>query len=278
MAATAVIKGLDKLGSLVWNVDSDYDTLHEKVSVISAQIAVHKVLETTVRHLRSDALTQTVQSRLSKFLETVHGPEEAKGRFENLRNLDCQTFIFVAISFTPLDITKMNRTEFKYLIDNAAKFIRLKAPSQKWMFRDEIQLAIAAKASLKSTINFRKAYHHLEFQDDEDEPPPKRSRSEKTPPPNGQLDLETAEPLIDEQAVTLETRLTPFATEARPQICGDTIELTKQDVQMIMGTNHVIGKIHLIDTYAGTVAPFVTISVSDEAANHFAKKYRMLSG
>ena len=71
--------------------------------------------------------------------------------------MDCASFLFIAVSYTPLEIIKIHRTEFDYLVDNASKFLHLRALPPKWVFRKEIQIAIAGKADLEEAASFRRS-------------------------------------------------------------------------------------------------------------------------
>ena len=48
------------------------------------------------------------------------------------------------------------RIEFDYLVGNASKFLRSKAAPPRWMFCQEIQVAIAGRADLGEAAEFRK--------------------------------------------------------------------------------------------------------------------------
>lgn len=154
----AAAQNLDSLSALVWRVtaQSDFNVLSQKVSILSAQIAVHQALEPTSRHLRSVTVFPNAQSRLSKFMDTIYGVGEVKERFQKLRQFDHATFLFIALSYTPLEITKMNRTEFEYLTQNASEFLQMKQLPPRWIFRDEVQVALASKSSLENATSFRK--------------------------------------------------------------------------------------------------------------------------
>lgn len=56
--------------------------------------------------------------------------------------------LLIAVLYTPLDVSKMNRSKFDYLVENAANFLQVKALPLKWICHKDIQLAIAAKVEL----------------------------------------------------------------------------------------------------------------------------------
>ena len=137
--------------------------MRQKALNLSAQIAVHQVLQNTARQLlgpQNSAGLSNTQYRLGKFIDVLYGKpdnEKNEARWQKLRDMDCATFLFIAVSYTPLDITKMHRTEFDYLVGNASKFLHVKALPPRWIFRKEIQLAIAGKADLEEAANFRRS-------------------------------------------------------------------------------------------------------------------------
>ncbi len=163
-----MFEDLDALSRRMWDVsldDSASDTMRQKASKLSMQIAVHQVLENTARHFigpQDFTGLLNAQSRIGKFIDTVYGKpdnEKNEARWQKMRDMDCATFLFIGVSYTPLDIIKMHRTEFDYLVGNVSKFIQVKALPSRWIFRKEIQLAIAAKADLKEATNFRRSMH-----------------------------------------------------------------------------------------------------------------------
>jgi hypothetical protein len=167
-AVERVSEGLDLLSQRVWDIridDAAFPTLTQKVSRLLAQLSVQHVLQNTVRHLltqQSVTGLPNTQSRLSKFIENAYGkPDNASKanelRWQRLRNLDCEAFLLLAVSYTPLDISKMHRTEFNYLVENATNFLQVEALSPKWIFHKDIQLAIAAKVELQDAAEFRKS-------------------------------------------------------------------------------------------------------------------------
>jgi hypothetical protein len=153
---------LDLIGQGIWDISLDnsaFTVLKQKVSQLSAQIAVHRVFEDTTSQLLTPPASSAsqIQNRLSKFLDALYGSsEKSNDRWQKLLSLDCATFLFIAISFTPLDITKMHRDEFNYLLECAPKYLQSKPLPPRWMFRRDIQVALAAKADLDSLSQFRK--------------------------------------------------------------------------------------------------------------------------
>jgi hypothetical protein len=163
-----MFEDLDALSRRMWDVsldDSASDTMRQKASKLLSQIAVHHVLENTARHLigpQDSAGHSNAQSRLGKFIDTVYGKPDNKkneARWQKMRDMDCAAFLFIGVSYTSLDIIKMHRTEFDYLVGNVSKFMQVKALPPRWIFHQEIQLAIATKAGLREATNFRRSMY-----------------------------------------------------------------------------------------------------------------------
>jgi len=161
-----MIEALDATSQQIWDDSLDdpaFETLQQRALMLTAQLAVHRILQYTARHLlgpQSSVGLLNAQSRLGKFIDIMYGKpdiERNETRWQILRDMDCDCFLLIAVSYTPLDITKMNRIEFDYLMGNASKFLHVKNLPPRWMFRKEIQLAIAGKADLKEAASFRKS-------------------------------------------------------------------------------------------------------------------------
>jgi len=164
-----LLQDLDRISQQVWEIcldDSTFDALRRKSSWLSAQIAVHYALQRTAEQLhepQNNSFLPVFQGRLSKFIDTVYGTSDNnppnETRWQKLRELECTTFLFIAISYTPLDLSKLSRIEFEYLLENAAKYLQVKDLPPRWLFRKEIQVAIAAKADLENISSFRKSWY-----------------------------------------------------------------------------------------------------------------------
>lgn len=184
----ALIKLLDQVSEQLWELDLDdalFERLKKRCASLTAQIAVHRSLQGTIARIQQGPHTPlpNTPSRIYKFLDSLYGTEtsntQLESRWQQLRKLDCETFLLISIAYTPLDISKMHRIDFDYLIRNARKVLDAKPLSQKWIFRKEIQLAIAEKSELPNIGIFKKrrftifqfsfqhwpliGYHELEF-------------------------------------------------------------------------------------------------------------------
>jgi hypothetical protein len=118
-------------------------------------------LSAQTTQLQNTATLPHVQGRLGKFIDSLYGNSDnanaTKQRWQELQKLDCETFLFVGVSYTPLDISKMHRMEFSYLMENAAQYVQAKDLPLRWMFRKEIQVTLAANAHLDSFAQFRRS-------------------------------------------------------------------------------------------------------------------------
>jgi hypothetical protein len=165
MAVDQLIQALDKASEQLWETSLDdpaFEILKARCSRLSAQVAVHHALQKTARLiLKSPKVSlPNAQSRICKFFDALYSGEKTnstlESRWQQLRDLDCKTFLFIAVSYTPLDITKMSRTEFEYLVRNATKYIGTRSLPLDWIFRKEIQLAIVEKSDLPDIRLFKK--------------------------------------------------------------------------------------------------------------------------
>lgn len=165
-AVTQIFEALDAISRRIWDVsldDSASDTIRQKASMLSMQVAVHQALGSTARQLsqpQDSTGLLNAQSRVGKFMDAVYGKPDSdknEARWQKLRDMDCVTFLFIGVSYTPLDIIKMHRTEFDYLASNVKKFQQVKALPPKWIFRKEIQVAVAGKADLVGATDFRRS-------------------------------------------------------------------------------------------------------------------------
>lgn len=168
MATTEqLLQDLDSISQRMWDISLDssaFEPLKKKISTLSAQIAVHHALDNTASQLleKKGPSTLPIQSRLSKFIETLYRASENlsstnKSRWQELRSIDCESFLFIAMSYTPLDISKMHRAEFEYLVQHVPKYLQNKELPVRWMFRREVQVALAEKAELENIAQFKKS-------------------------------------------------------------------------------------------------------------------------
>ena len=162
-----VLASIDLASEHTWNISLDrsaFQILKGKCSRLSAQIAVHHALQNTMTQLLgpdSSTPLPNAQGRLTKFIDTVYRDRDNvnqnnQPRLAQIRKLDCEPFLFVAISYTPLDIFKMHRTEFDCLLENVDEFLKRNC-SSRWIFRKEIQMALAATSDQENVGPLRKS-------------------------------------------------------------------------------------------------------------------------
>jgi hypothetical protein len=160
-----LIQHLDQISEHLWNIDLDdsvFEELKKKCSLVSAQLAVHHALQRTVSHVaRHGQSLPVAQSRVCKFFDSLYGNDEngklsLGSKWQKLRDIDCRTFLLIAVSYTPLEISKMGRVEFDYLVQNAPKYSDMGLLPPEWIFRKEIQLALAEKSDLANLRIFKK--------------------------------------------------------------------------------------------------------------------------
>lgn len=184
-----ILAHLNDISSMVYDVQtvSDLVALSEKVSTLHAQITVQRALEPTTHQLQKPMLPPSAQSRLRKFIDSVYDSRDSikHERLRKLQKFPYEDFIFVGISYTPLEILKMNKTEFGCLIRTIPVYLRRRNLPQRWIFRNEIQVSIASKASLEHTAEFRKGRHILwlvppVFHISQDITPSSSSKTQKT--------------------------------------------------------------------------------------------------
>ncbi len=166
-SVTEIVESLESITQRMWNVNLDndaFDVLKRKISCLSAQTVVHHALQEIATQLRGSQNAATlphVQGRLGKFIDSLYGNSDkvdaTKQRWQKLQELNCETFLFVDVFYTSLDISKMHRTKFSYLMKNAAQYVQAKDLSSRWMFRKEIQVTLATKTHLESIAQFRRS-------------------------------------------------------------------------------------------------------------------------
>lgn len=136
------------------------ELLRARCSQLDAQTAVQHALQKTVNFVLNGT-TSNAQSRISKFLDTLYGDTKQvnanlDAKWQCLRDLDCGTFLLIAASYTPLEVAKMSRVEFDYLVQNAASYAQSKSVPSTWIFCKEVQLAMVEKSDLPNIRPFKK--------------------------------------------------------------------------------------------------------------------------
>lgn len=157
---------LDSLCHRIWDVSPAHsvDALTRKSAKLSMRSGIYQALDHTARCLSQFEASSLsgLRSKLCEFIRAVYGSlenDKNKSRWQKLRDIDCTSFLFIGLAYTPVDIGEMGRTQFNYLLDNIAKFQRNQNLPPKWFFLPEIQLAVAAKARLLWATDFRRSMY-----------------------------------------------------------------------------------------------------------------------
>lgn len=132
---------LDSLCDRIWDVSPAHsvDALTRKSAELSMRRAIHQALEDTVRNLSQFEASSLsgLRSKLCEFIRAVYGSlenDKNESRWQKLRDIDCTSFLFIGLAYTPVDIGEMGRTQFNYLLDNIAKFQQHHILPAKWFF------------------------------------------------------------------------------------------------------------------------------------------------
>ncbi|OJD15994.1 hypothetical protein ACJ73_08922 [Blastomyces percursus] len=166
-----IITQIDGVTERICEVDLDdsaFSKLKDKIACLSARTAVYHSLERPAKHLRNTSPLPHGNGRFSKFLEALYGKQTKANsahtlRWQKLRDLSCEPLLLIAIAYTPLDITKMGRVEFECLMNYIEPYLHARPLPEEWIFRREIQMAIAASSDLENISEFRQRYYTLEF-------------------------------------------------------------------------------------------------------------------
>ena len=166
-SVTEIVESLESITQRMWNINLDndaFDALKRKIFCLSAQTVIHHALQKIVTQLREsqNAVTLShVQDRLDKFIDSLYENSDkidaTKQRWQKLQELNCETFLFVDVFYISLDISKMHRTKFSYLMKNAAQYVQVKNLSSRWMFQKKIQVTLVTKTHLESIAQFRRS-------------------------------------------------------------------------------------------------------------------------
>ncbi|KAM5434052.1 hypothetical protein McanMca71_001496 [Microsporum canis] len=140
--------------------DSTFSKLKDKIARLSARTAVFHSLQGPARQLRNSSSLPHAHGRLTRFLEVLYGGQtkasSAQERWQKIRGLSCETLLLIGIAYNPLEITKMGRIEFECLMDQAEPYLSSRPLPENWIFRREIQMAMATSSDLENISKLRK--------------------------------------------------------------------------------------------------------------------------
>lgn len=160
--------------SLASSTPNDYspsncDTIIETLSALSVQLQVYKSFQHIAKHLiqthspstssSSNEETKTRwftgRSKLNKLLAIVFKPgnlEECKNeefrRLNIFRTIDPATFIFIAVSYSPRELVRINQTHFEYVIKAAGDFLSCWNLPDGWIFQRDFERIVTAYESV----------------------------------------------------------------------------------------------------------------------------------
>jgi len=133
----------------------DLQRLKEKTARLTHELGVLEMLAKTAQLLKSAGPDEEgnakrfapPKSRMQKMIKAVYnsGTEPTLARFVELSLMDIETFLFVAASYTPLGITRLDENAFHCLLELTPQYVERWLPPG-WLHRTEFQLAVTAGA------------------------------------------------------------------------------------------------------------------------------------
>jgi len=163
-------QSLDNLSKLFWTATIDpthYTALANKTSELAAQISLLKQWKTTAQYLRglkNFADIPSLHYNISKFLEFLYVENDLNKPYQKLQTLNPSELIFVAITFTPTELSRLGKIKLNLLIKRLPKFLQEEDLPFRWAFDEAIRNAIknqphsefktsSSPSSLKATSN-----------------------------------------------------------------------------------------------------------------------------
>jgi hypothetical protein len=146
---------------------TDLQKLKEKTTRLMHQLEVLQVLAKTAELLQDANSNEEgnakrfapSKSRMQKMIRAAHdtGTEPIPERLRTLSLLDIETFLFLAASYTPLGIMRLDQNAFDCLVELAPSYIQ-RWLSPGWLHRTEFQLAVTSGAGKGS--DFKRSMSH----------------------------------------------------------------------------------------------------------------------
>lgn len=148
---------LDRIGQEVWTLNlpaTELQKLKEKATQFARELEVLEVFAITLEWLRSADSVEKVskrsaahRGRVQKMMKEVQNTnmDLTSERLARLRQMDMKTFLFVAASYTPLGIRRLDQNVFDCVMKLAPQYVQNWAP-RGWLLRTEFQLAVTASA------------------------------------------------------------------------------------------------------------------------------------
>jgi hypothetical protein len=148
---------LDLIGQEVWTSNlqaTDLQKLKEKATRFARELEVLEVFANTLEWLRSaDSVEKgskrsaAHRGRVQKMMKEAHntGTDPTSERLARLHDMDMKTFLFIAASYTPLGIKRLDQNVFDCVVKLAPQYVQSWA-QPGWLHRTEFQLAVTASA------------------------------------------------------------------------------------------------------------------------------------
>jgi hypothetical protein len=146
---------------------TDLQKLKEKATRLMHQLEVLQVLAKTAELLQDANSDEEgnakrfapAKSRMQKMIRAAHntGTDPIPERLRSLSLLDIETFLFLAASYTPLGIGRLDKNAFDCLVELAPSYVQRRL-SPGWLHRTEFQLAVTSGAGKGS--DFKRSMSH----------------------------------------------------------------------------------------------------------------------
>lgn len=161
---------LDLLGQQVRTTkihSKDLQKLKEKTAQLTHELEVLHVLAKTAELLQSADPNENgnakrfapLKSRIQKMTRAIYnsGTEPVSERLRSLSHIHIETFLFLAASYTPLGIMRLDQNTFDCLMEIAPLYAQSWLPPG-WIHRTEFQIAVTAGAGKGS--EFKRSISH----------------------------------------------------------------------------------------------------------------------
>jgi hypothetical protein len=176
MHANQLITILSQVKERIWTTNlgnTDLGMLKRLVTELSSELEVHGAFEKTTgwlcetNHERKGykKLCAAYKNRIASTIKEVHGGGPNKNdRFQALQRLGAIPFMFIAASYTAVDIKKMARRSFDRLTEVTPKYISTRSLPPGWILRTEFQVAVAQSAEIGGDFKRSTCSHSIRYQ------------------------------------------------------------------------------------------------------------------
>jgi hypothetical protein len=176
MHANQLITTLSQVKERIWTTNlgnTDLEILKRLVTELSSELEVHGAFEKTTAWLCETnqgkkgykKLCAAHKNRIVSIVREVHGGGPNKNdRFQALQRLGTIPFMFIAASYTVVDISKMARRTFDRLTEVTPKYISTRSLPSGWILRTEFQVAVALSAEIGGDFKRSTCSHSIRYQ------------------------------------------------------------------------------------------------------------------